>query len=498
MRPFLVFKLGDIDWLGSEQDLQQISIRQGGASSTRNVWYVESANANSGSYSRRTTDMNSNLPFQTNVFVADGISASDPSGQLLEKMNSSQENGTLLVSGVPAAKGGHDGYSVTEPEIITPQSVFFEGAVDALSGPPIGGSTDIVTTPVELRGSDGNRLLECMVCGAYLKRVEYRQHVNMHQGNYTCRVCGKTFFADHLLKKHVRLVHREGRRFECETCGKRFIEKTKMQRHVETVHLRLKTHQCEVCGKGFSRSDRLRFHLRSSKFCREKLALKSAQGGVEGDSVPQSTSKAASVTIPSASVTSLTNSSVVTEAEIIPHQSVILEDAVDALSGSPIGGSTDVVTAPEELSGPDTMKLMECMVCGVFLNRVEYKQHVDIHQGNYTCRTCSKTFASDLLLRKHVRFVHREGRNFECETCGKSFIEKAKLKRHIKTVHLRLKTHQCEVCSKWFPRSDLLKLHMRSTKYCREKLALKSAQGGVEGDSVPQSKSKAAPKKKKT
>ena len=493
----MFFKLGDIDWLGSEQDLQQISIRQGGASSPRNVWYMESANANSGSYSRRTTARNSNLPFQTNVFVADGISASeDPCGKLLEKMNRSQENGTLLVSGVPAAKGGHDGNSMAEPDIIPPQSAFFEGAVDALSGPPIGGSTDIVTTLEEqLSGSDTNQLLECMVCGAYLNREVYKQHVDMHQGHYTCRICGKTFFSDLLLRKHVRFVHREGRRFECETCGKRFIEKAKLKRHIKTVHLRLKTHQCEVCGKWFSRSDARRLHLRSTKFCREKLALKSAQGGVEGESVPQSTSKAASVTIPSASVASLTNSSVVTEAEIIPHQSVILEDAVDALSGSPIGGSTDVVTATEELSEPDTMKLMECMVCGVFLNRVEYKQHVDMHQGNYTCRTCSKTFFSDLLLRKHVRFVHREGRHFECETCGKRFIEKAKLKRHIKTVHLRLKTHQCEVCGKWFSRSDARRLHLRSTKFCREKLALKSAQGGVEGESVPQSKSKAALKK---
>lgn len=70
-------------------------------------------------------------------------------------------------------------------------------------------------------------------------------------------------------------------------------------------------------------------------------------------------------------------------------------------------------------------------------------------KGPFSCRSCSKTFSSQLQLVHHRRKSHAAERNFVCGICGKSFKKQIHVRNHIRT-HTGERPFQCSDCGKTF------------------------------------------------
>lgn len=70
-------------------------------------------------------------------------------------------------------------------------------------------------------------------------------------------------------------------------------------------------------------------------------------------------------------------------------------------------------------------------------------------QGPFSCRSCSKTFLSQLQLVNHRRKSHTTERKFVCGICGKSFKKHIHVRNHIRT-HTGERPFQCADCGKTF------------------------------------------------
>lgn len=80
---------------------------------------------------------------------------------------------------------------------------------------------------------------------------------------YRCGLCTKDFDKKWRLESHIRVLHRNIRRFGCEKCHKRFPYASDLKKHRLEVHLGLRPHVCPTCCKGFAAMSKLKAHCDS-------------------------------------------------------------------------------------------------------------------------------------------------------------------------------------------------------------------------------------------
>lgn len=78
-------------------------------------------------------------------------------------------------------------------------------------------------------------------------------------GEYTCDVCGETFFSIVQLAKH-RQFHDRDRPYECTICGKRFLSRSHHHEH-QRVHTGERPFPCERCDRSFTTHHNLKRHM---------------------------------------------------------------------------------------------------------------------------------------------------------------------------------------------------------------------------------------------
>lgn len=78
-------------------------------------------------------------------------------------------------------------------------------------------------------------------------------------GEYTCDVCGETFFSIVQLAKH-RQFHDRDRPYECNICGKRFLSRSHHHEH-QRVHTGERPFPCERCERSFTTHHNLKRHM---------------------------------------------------------------------------------------------------------------------------------------------------------------------------------------------------------------------------------------------
>ncbi|XP_062397761.1 zinc finger protein 480-like isoform X2 [Sardina pilchardus] len=78
-------------------------------------------------------------------------------------------------------------------------------------------------------------------------------------GEYTCDVCGETFFSIVQLAKH-RQFHDRDRPYECTVCGKRFLSRSHHHEH-QRVHTGERPFPCERCDRSFTTHHNLKRHM---------------------------------------------------------------------------------------------------------------------------------------------------------------------------------------------------------------------------------------------
>ncbi|CAH1159557.1 unnamed protein product [Phaedon cochleariae] len=76
---------------------------------------------------------------------------------------------------------------------------------------------------------------------------------------------------------------------------------------------------------------------------------------------------------------------------------------------------------------------------------------------NFACRICSKTFALQRLLNRHMK-CHSDVKRYLCTFCGKGFNDTFDLKRHTRT-HTGVRPYKCSLCEKSFTQRCSLESH---------------------------------------
>lgn len=78
-------------------------------------------------------------------------------------------------------------------------------------------------------------------------------------------------------------------------------------------------------------------------------------------------------------------------------------------------------------------------------------------ENKFQCRQCSKTFALQRLLNRHMK-CHSDIKRYLCTFCGKGFNDTFDLKRHTRT-HTGVRPYKCNLCEKSFTQRCSLESH---------------------------------------
>ncbi|XP_058833327.1 zinc finger protein 184-like isoform X2 [Topomyia yanbarensis] len=100
-----------------------------------------------------------------------------------------------------------------------------------------------------------------------------------------------------------------------------------------------------------------------------------------------------------------------------------------------------------------------CPVCGKFVSQLS--KHLPTHSDvkRHTCLHCSKQFAHDTTLRKHIRSVHLKIKRYQCQHCSESFTDRSSQRYHEVAKHKEARDYVCTLCNKSYFTSTGLQQH---------------------------------------
>ncbi|XP_059194631.1 zinc finger protein 574 isoform X2 [Centropristis striata] len=302
-----------------------------------------------------------------------------------------------------------------------------------------------------------------------------------------CDLCSRTFTSVNRLAAHKR-VHEQGTH-ECPECGKVFKKATSMQTHMRT-HSGVARYLCVDCGNGFTTEMTLIVHRKSHtadplhkcQFCNKTFTnmtkyLYHRRTHLNRDS----SGTPAPVSMVSAPIrASLSALAVIqrareknshTEMAKMNLMAPLTEDEMEKLGEDSIqssqskeeGGEEEKqgednsmeVSAPSEGSTSEPQQEEDSSKSGLGTNPAPPgdagggAEAASSDKGSFSCRSCSKTFPSQLQLVHHRRKSHVPERSFVCGICGKSFKKQIHVRNHIRT-HTGERPFQCSDCGKTF------------------------------------------------
>ena len=115
----------------------------------------------------------------------------------------------------------------------------------------------------------GQKKHKCNKCGkSFYQDWEVKRHIRaFHEGGNKCDKCGKYFASIWLLQGHVFRIHEGGtKNYQCDQCTKNghpknFITKDRLQFHIDQYHSENCVHKCDICDLSFRTKHILTDHL---------------------------------------------------------------------------------------------------------------------------------------------------------------------------------------------------------------------------------------------
>ncbi|KAF1388140.1 hypothetical protein PFLUV_G00087130 [Perca fluviatilis] len=304
-----------------------------------------------------------------------------------------------------------------------------------------------------------------------------------------CELCSRTFTSVNRLAAHKR-VHEQGTH-ECPECGRVFKKATSLQTHMRT-HSGVARYLCVDCGNGFTTEMTLIMHRKSHtadplhkcQFCNKTFTNMTKylyhrrihlNRDPPGTPVPVSMVSAPRRASPSALaiLQRAREKNSLTDETKISLLAPLTEDEMEKLGEDPIQSCPTTVEGGEvekqgednnmEVSAPllgntsDPQQVEDATKSGVATHPAPLEDTgggiaagaAPSDKGPFSCRSCSKTFTSQLQLVHHRRKTHVTERSFLCGICGKSFKKQIHVRNHIR-IHTGERPFQCSDCGKTF------------------------------------------------
>ncbi|KAM4736526.1 uncharacterized protein znf526 isoform 1-T3 [Anableps anableps] len=329
-------------------------------------------------------------------------------------------------------------------------------------------SQDLRSRAAEIKALALAKPLRCELCDrAFTSINRLAAHKRVHEeGTHECPECGKVFKKALSLQTHIG-THSGVARYLCVDCGNGFTTEMTLIMH-RKIHVADPLHRCQICNKTFTNMTKYLYHRRTH--LDQDLSGTATQIFVA--SPPQRASATALAILQRAK-----EKKKLEREEAGVHQ----QDPLTETLRNPQPGSQRTLDAGEVRKGQDDFK-MDAVVGNlddpqqVKTEDATISSSVDeatstsglaasgeatlsSDKGPFCCRSCSKTFPSQLLLAHHRSKSHTPQRRFVCGVCGKFFKKQIHAQNHMR-IHTGEKPFQCSDCGKTF---SLLANLMRHT-----------------------------------
>ncbi|KAM6936072.1 uncharacterized protein znf526 isoform 1-T2 [Lycodopsis pacificus] len=315
---------------------------------------------------------------------------------------------------------------------------------------------------------------QCELCNRTFTSVNrLAAHKRVHeQGTHECPECGKVFKKATSLQTHMR-THSGVARYLCVDCGNGFTTEMTLIMHRKS-HIADPLHKCQFCNKTFTNMTKYLYHRRTH-LNRDSSGTLAA---VSMASAPIRASLSALAILQRArEKNSLTDEAKRNLLAPLSEDEMekMGEDPMQSSQSKVVGGEVEKqaedtnmeVTAPLEGNTDDPQQVEEATESDSATNHAppddagvlvaaeaeaasaEAVSAAPSDKGPFSCRSCPKTFPSQLQLVHHRRKSHVTERSFICGICGKSFKKQIHVRNHIR-IHTGERPFQCSDCGKTF------------------------------------------------
>ncbi|XP_044064803.1 zinc finger protein 624 isoform X2 [Siniperca chuatsi] len=333
---------------------------------------------------------------------------------------------------------------------------------------------DIRIRVAEKRAAVWAKPQQCELCNRTFTSVNrLAAHKRVHeQGTHECPECGKVFKKATSLQTHMR-THSGVARYLCVDCGNGFTTEMTLIMHRKS-HTADPLHKCQFCNKTFTNMTKYLYHRRTHL----NRDSSGTPAPVSMISAPRRASLSALAILQRAREKKNSH----TDEAKINLLAPLTEEEMEKLGEDPIqssqskvqGGGVEKqgeddnmeVSAPLEGNTDDPQQVEDATKCGLATNTApldltgvgvtsgsadstEAASTASSDKGPFSCRSCCKTFPSQLQLVHHRRKSHVTERSFICGICGKSFKKQIHVRNHIRT-HTGERPFQCSDCGKTF------------------------------------------------